>query len=490
MSASRPSFETGVPGFDVLLGGGIPHRQSLIFTGQPGTGKTVLASQVAMAQAAKGIRVVLATTTSESQDKLLSDLSSFDFFDRERLGDELFFISVYTPLKKGPKEAREVLMSTLRERGAKLLVIDGLRSVRDLWQDEAKLREFFYELAVGLATIDCVGIFITEYPLAKLIEYPESTTVDGVVSLSFDEVNGKRERRVEVVKLRGMKHLHGQHVMRIDKPGIQMIPRLESVTVPDKEYVPTMKRAGFGMTELDQLLEGGIPSQSSALLVGNAGVGKTLIGLNFAADGARRGEKALVYSFGEPRGSLVARAKRVGLDLEPLISSGALTLEYAPSFEDQADVIAGRILGLLEKTGAKRLLVDDVEILERAIFPAVRGISFFAALLIELRKLGVSSLFTRKISKLVGPELDFSESAVAAIAENLLFARQVELRGRLHRVLSILALRDSSFDPSVREFEILASGVRVLAPLQSAEGLLTGVARSTAPMTERTTKAP
>jgi len=91
--------------------------------------------------------------------------------------------------------------------------------------------------------------------------------------------------------------------------------------------------------------------------------------------------------------------------------------------------------------------------------------------------MGVTSLFTRKISKLVGPELDFSESPLANVAENLLFLRQVELRGRLHRVLSILNLRNSRFDSSLREFEIRNEGLRVLRPLNSAEGLLTGVAR-------------
>ena len=59
--------------------------------------------------------------------------------------------------RRAPREAREILIHTIRERKARLLVVDGLRSVRDLWQDEAKLREFFYELSVGLATVDCTA---------------------------------------------------------------------------------------------------------------------------------------------------------------------------------------------------------------------------------------------------------------------------------------------------------------------------------------------
>jgi circadian clock protein KaiC len=477
LSSSRVLLSSGVPGCDALLGGGIPSRQSLLITGQPGTGKTVLASQVAFHHAARGTPVVLATTTSESQAKLLEDLSGFSFFSRQKLGEELFFLCIYPWLKKGPREARDVLLSTIRDRKARLLVVDGLRSVRDLWQDEAKLREFFYEVSVGLESLDCTAIFITEYQLSRLIDYPESTTVDGIISLSFDEEAAGRVRRAEVVKLRGMKHLHGRHLMRIDTSGIRILPRMEAVTTPDRDFIPAEGRAGFGLPELDALFEGGLPRHSAALIAGSTGVGKTLMGMHFAAAGTAQGEKSLLFSFAESAASLVSRARRVNLELEPLLSSGMMQVHYDPCFELEADEIAEVLLARIERAGAKRLVVEDVDVLERALGNSARSRSFFGALLIRLRSMGVTSLFTRKISKLIGPELDFSESPLAGIAENLLFLRHVELRGRLHRVLSILNLRNSPFDPSLREFEIRNEGLRVLAPLHSAEGLLTGMAR-------------
>src|SRR5215218_3554383 len=176
----RPLFATGIPSFDQLLGGGIPQRQSIIVTGDPGCGKTVLCSQVAFNTAARGLPVLVATVTSEPHDKLLSELGGFTFFRRDLLDEKLFVISAYSTLKQGAKETRELLVRTVRERGAKLLFIDGLRAIRDLWQDEARLREFLYELGIGLAAADCVGLFTTEYPVERLLSLPEATTVDGV----------------------------------------------------------------------------------------------------------------------------------------------------------------------------------------------------------------------------------------------------------------------------------------------------------------------
>ena len=50
------------------------------------------------------------------------------------------------------------------------------------------------------------------------------------------------------------------------------------------------------------------------------------------------------------------------------------------------------------------------------------------------------------------------------------------MRGRIHRILSVLKMRDSSYANDLREFEITDHGIRVLAPLRSAKGLLTGQA--------------
>jgi KaiC/GvpD/RAD55 family RecA-like ATPase len=103
----------------------------------------------------------------------------------------------------------------VRERSAKLIFIDGLRSVRDLWRNEAILREFLYEIGVGLAAADCVGLLTTEYATSDLMALPEATTVDGIVSLAMNHQGVRRLRRAEVIKLRGRAHLSGEHFLSI-----------------------------------------------------------------------------------------------------------------------------------------------------------------------------------------------------------------------------------------------------------------------------------
>lgn len=477
MASPPQNFDTGIPSLNVLLAGGLPARQSIIVTGTPGSGKTVLCSQIAFEAAARGIPVVVVTVTSEPHDKLVEALSGFSFHRPELLGDMMFLISAYSALKRGAKEARDLLLQTVRERGARLLFIDGLRSIRDLWQDEARLREFLYELGIGLAALNCIGIFTTEYPLSRLMELPEATTMDGIVSVSIQSHGIRRLRRVEVVKLRGRPHLTGEHVMRLTTEGVDFLPRLE-VTLSDAPEAPLDdERRGFGLPELDSLMFGGFPSNSATLVAGSMGIGKTLLASHFAMDGARRGEKALFVSFFDSPERVIARAKRVGLDMRPAYESGMLEIINAPPTEVEADVLIRRVLQRIEERGVKRLVLDGLAELEHSIVEPGRRRVFLASLALRLRQLGVTSVFSREVSKIVGTELDFSDSPVAILAENVLLLRFVELHGRLHRILSILKMRDSRYDSTMREFEVADSGIRVLAPVRSAQGLLTGQAR-------------
>jgi circadian clock protein KaiC len=481
LTDAKTVIATGVPSLDHLLGGGIPARQSVVVTGEPGTGKTILCSQIAFAFAERGESVVIATVASEPHDKLLDELRGFSFFRPERVGKEIFVLSAYPWVKKGPKDAKDLLLKTMRDRRASLLFIDGMRSLRDLWQDEAKLRDFLYELNVGIAQHDALALFTTEYGIDRLLEYPEATTVDGIVGLSTVRVGGRAVRRARAVKLRGRPHLTSDHLMHITADGVRIVPRLEETTEPEPHFEPTLERASFDLQELDQILDGGLPRKSTTMLAGSTGVGKTLLSLRFCAAGASHGEPGLLISYSEPVERLVARAKRIGLDVQPSIDAGKLHVQYRSTVNVEGDDLVSEILERVEATGARRVVIDGVSDIEHSILERERVRTLLTALIIQLRNRDVTAVFVKEVAKIAGPDVDFSDTPISVTAENVLFLRHIELRGRLRRILSILKMRESGYDPHVREFEIAESGIRVLAPIRYGEGLLTGVARTARP---------
>src|SRR5437870_3161783 len=59
-------------------------------------------------------------------------------------------------------------------------------------------------------------------------------------------------------------------------------------------------RCETGITELDQILRGGIPEGNVVLLAGGSGMGKTTLTLEFLSHGAEKGERGLFLSVTEP----------------------------------------------------------------------------------------------------------------------------------------------------------------------------------------------
>jgi circadian clock protein KaiC len=77
-------------------------------------------------------------------------------------------------------------------------------------------------------------------------------------------------------------------------------------------------------------------------------------------------------------------------------------------------------------------------------------------------------------------EIDLPIGGVSAVVHNIIFVRYVELRSQLYRLLSILKMRESGYDTTIREFTIGPEGIAVASTFESAEAILSGIARPAA----------
>lgn len=60
--------------------------------------------------------------------------------------------------------------------------------------------------------------------------------------------------------------------------------------------MPELERISTGIKGLDEMIEGGLPFPSVALVAGGAGTGKTTFGLRFLVEGAKKGEQGLFFT--------------------------------------------------------------------------------------------------------------------------------------------------------------------------------------------------
>ncbi|WP_437509120.1 ATPase domain-containing protein [Sorangium sp. So ce1099] len=477
--ASNPTkfLDTGIPGLDQVLGGGLLERGMLLVFGPPGAGKTTMVFQMALHAASAGRPAVYISTLAEPASRLIEHVGTMSFWDPRLIGKGLFLESIYPLVRRGLAEVASALIETARSHGAQLLVLDGLTTLRDLHPDSAEHRYFLHEVSVALAALGCAAVMTTpEVPDMHGSTPPEFTMSDAVVELRHPEAHRQQVRALRVWKNRGTPCVLGSHSVRITADGLTVFPRFESRPLP-AAAPPTAERLSSGQSELDAMMSGGLPRGSVTIAAGAPGTGKTLVLLHHLIEGARQGQKGLLVGFREPYPELVARARSFGMDLEGPVKEGLITVSRRVPVDLVIDEVLADIMAELGRTGATRLCVDGLAELDRTIPDERRRHGVLASLAELLRARGVTTLFTWEIGQVVGPELDFACSPLEVLAENVILLRYVEFQGTLRRILSILKMRDTMHDHSIRQYEIGGGGIRVLPPGESTEGLLTGIAR-------------
>jgi circadian clock protein KaiC len=468
--AAQPSSQdphrilsTGIVGLDVLLGGGIPAGSLVLVVGAPGTGKTLLTQQMCFTLAARGEgRALYFSTLSEPHGKLVRQIETLDFFQPQLLGDSVTLLALQDFLEQGLEATAEVIVRMARQQHAQLVCIDGFRAIEAAGGNELATRQFLYQLSSQLHLLGTTAVVTLERGGFEHDEYGALTVADGAIICHFDVVGVRHRRKVEIRKLRMMAHLHGLHTYRISVNGWTVFPRLEELVPAETTDLADgdwSTRMGFGIDTLDSLLDGGFASESASMLVGEPGLGKTLLGLHWVHAGLERGEPALVIGFDEQRDLLLERARRFGIPLSQHIDSNRLSIRTFAPVENEPDEIADAMRLAVESHGIRRLLLDDVFYLERATAREDRAHDFFGALTTYLRKAGVTLCAIKTINRFGADELDFRETPLSLMADNLIWLRHMRDDTRWRRVLSIPALRDGNPDQSAYEYEIGSRGV-------------------------------
>ncbi|HSX70304.1 MAG TPA: ATPase domain-containing protein [Pseudomonas sp.] len=471
-------LRSGIGGLDVLLKGGLVSGASYIVQGRPGSGKTILANQIAFNHVSEGGRVLVATLLAESHDRLFQFLSTLSFFEPQRVGAEIQFVSAFDTLQnEGLDEVVRLLRREINRQQATLLIIDGVLNARSRADSQLDTKKFISELQGHAAFAGCTVLLITS---ARLDDgSPEHTMVDGVIEIG-EELHGNRSvRRIQLRKTRGSAALSGLHECEITDRGLVVYPRLESLYAqPSRPDSPDMRRVPCGVEGLDEKIEGGLPESSVTLLMGPSGVGKTSMGLHFLSQ-CSSAEPSLHFGFYETPQRLRLKAHALGLDFPALEESGALHILWQPTTAGLLDALGLNLLATVERLGIKRVLIDSLGGMARVTTNPARLIDFFGALLNELRARGVTVMATWEMRDLFGAEIIAPSHEMSSLVDSLMLMRFVEMNSELKRSLSILKMRDSAYNPSLLEIVIGDQGLRLEKGFRHASAVLTGTATTT-----------
>lgn len=460
---------TGVPGLDTLLCGGMIRGTVHIVRGPPGAGKTVLANQMCFHFAGRGERCLYLTVLAESHDRLILQLRGFEFFDPSKVPEAIYYESAHNTLDtEGAQALLRMIINEQKQRGGSLLVLDGLFAVAEHLGSEREFRAFINELT-AIAHLGGVTVLLLTNS-ERGSDHPEFTTVDGWIDLGVRQREYRTFRDLQVHKYRVSDFIPGRHMLLLDDRGIRILPRLETCEgsrVTPRELPPPRLRTGIA--DLDDMLHGGLTERSTTLVVGPTGIGKTSFALHFMAS-CSADQPGLFFGFYETADDLRGKAAMLGMDAQNLVAGGAVQVVWHPPTENLLDELGYEILTTVRRRGVRRLCIDGLEgLAQSAIYPERIG-RFLAALTNALRAEGATTLFTLEVPELVGGESHVEFTPIAATAQNVVLLRYAELGSMTRRTVAIVKLRESAFDPAVREFEIGPQGISIGGvPGQSGE---------------------
>ena len=299
------------------------------------------------------------------------------------------------------------------------------------------------------------------------------TIVDGILELTDQTIGWAAERTVQVAKVRGTSFLRGKHSYQLTDDGLVVHPRTEQIlTTPTTADTGGSRRVTSGIATLDGMMFGGLPEDSTTILIGPSGVGKTTFGLQFLS-ASTAAEPGLMLGFYEMPARIKLKASQVCKPLHDLLEDGSVQILWQSPGSDALDAYAERILAEVRRRGARRLFMDGLGALQKAPAAQSRMQHFLPALTNELRSLGVTTLYSFEAgNNTVATPSTVPFGDLSVVAENLLALRYVEKGARLHRLLSILKVRDSDFDPSFREFVLSDAGPQLMPSSQTAQGIM------------------
>jgi circadian clock protein KaiC len=451
-------LSSGQPRLDAILNGGLPANAINMVIGVPGSGKTILTEQYIFRNATVERPALYLSTVSEPFDKIIRYAQNLEFFDASAIGTRVIYEDLGQALRdQGLSGVLSHVDQLIKQHHPGLVVIDSFKALHAFAANPAEFRRFLHDLAGRLSALAASSFWVGEYDAADSSEAPEFAVADAIIALGTTRVSEREARILQIRKLRGSSFAAGEHAYRITAGGLDVFPRLAD-SIETSDFALGTTRQSTGVEALDMLLADGYWPGSTTLVCGPSGVGKTLIGLHFIFQGAKAGQPGVIATLQENRTQLARIVEGFGWSLD---QQGVHLMARSP-VDVYIDEWVYQLLDLIEKTAARRVLIDSLADLYFTVGDPVRFREWMYSLTQRLVRMGVSLFTTLEVPDLFDV-VRVSEQGMSHLSDNVLLLQYVRRDSRIERALTVLKTRASRHEPEVRSFEISKEGI-VLGP--------------------------
>jgi circadian clock protein KaiC len=236
-----------------------------------------------------------------------------------------------------------------------------------------------------------------------------------------------------------------------------------------------LERVQTGIAGLDEILGGGLPQGHLYLIEGDAGAGKSTVGLHFLMEGRRRGERTLWITLSETARELEEAARSHGWSLDGIelcnlvASQQVLKPEEKYSFFSPADVelddITRAIVSTVERVRPTRVVFDPFSDIRHLARDVLRYRRQLLALREFFSEKGCTVLLMQELTR--GTPGDIQ--AEALVHGYLTMHQESPDYGGQRRRLRVHKMRGIAFRDGFHDFSIQTGGIQVYPRLVASE---------------------
>jgi circadian clock protein KaiC len=477
---SLPKARTGIQGLDEITGGGFPRGRPTLICGSAGAGKTLLAMEFLVRGATEYNEPGVFMAFEETAPELTQNVRSLGF-NLDELAKEKKFVIDFVRIERSEiDETGDYDLEGLFIRlgaaidaiGAERVVLDTIENLFAGLQNEGILRAELRRLFRWLKDRGVTAVITAERGDGALTRHGlEEYVSDCVILLDHRVTDQVSTRRLRIVKYRGTAHGTNEYPFLIDKDGFNVLP----VTSLGLQHQVSEKRISSGVSRLDTMLGGeGFYRNTTILVSGTAGTGKTSLAASFVDAACRRGERCLYFSFEESPGQLIRNMRSIGLNLEQWSKKKLLQFHSSRATFYGLEMHLAIIHKIVEEFQPQVVVLDPVGSLIQA--GNRRDAHTMMIRLIDfLKQREVTAFLTNLTSG--GEALEKTDIEISSIVDTWLFMRDIELDGERNRALYVLKSRGMAHSNQLREFLLSPKGVDLLDVYVGPNGVLTGSSR-------------
>jgi circadian clock protein KaiC len=222
-----------------------------------------------------------------------------------------------------------------------------------------------------------------------------------------------------------------------------------------------IERIPTGIPDFDLLTDGGFKKNSTNLLVGGSGCGKTIFCIQFLVEGCKQGEKVLYVTFEEKKSEIYSNMGEFGINLQELEEQGFFYfLEYTPEkIKTMLEEGGGAIENIVLTKKISRIVIDSVTsfelLFEREIEKRETALELFSL----IRKWNCTSLLTYEGN--AAAEEKSTSRVMDFESDSIILLYLIRNGNQRHRFLEIMKMRGTKHSLDVHHYTIGEKGILV-----------------------------